>query len=182
MNCAFSVIVWLYITSHLSFAFVQEKASKNWESICQILSCEPILKNCIQLGCLGETDCKNCVQLNSPNCVRCIDTILIEQFYSINGQSTIICDRLNSVHLTTCEFFCRLNYKTSWQCESYNNFPLCNCLWSSTTTYNPSVSTTSRPFSNLSNITFQFYLIYLILIHSTYSSNVDWSRSVDLFS
>jgi hypothetical protein len=121
---------------------------RTWESICQILSCKPILDRCIRNNCLGKDDCRNCVLSEYQMCVRCVDGLLDEQYFTINGAQTIICDPVNNIHLTTCNFYCRMKESLTWKCEQAGGYPLCNCeqelTTSTTTTQLPTTTTTAK--------------------------------------
>jgi len=105
----------------------QNQSIRTWESICAILSCQSALDKCIRYGCIGLNQCRNCVQTENQNCLRCVDSILNEQFSTTNGTQTIICDSLNSLHETTCNFYCRMKERENWKCEEIGSFPICNC-------------------------------------------------------
>ncbi len=56
---------------------------RGWECICSILSSKPVLDNaCIRKSCLGKDDCRNCVQSENQMCVRCVDSLLDEQYFT----------------------------------------------------------------------------------------------------
>ena len=115
---------------------------RGWESICSILSCKPVLENCIRNNCLGKDDCRNCVISESQMCVRCVDGLLDEQSFTINGAQTIICDPVNNLHQTTCNFYCRMKETMTWKCEQIGGYPLCNCE-------SELMTTTSKPLGTL---------------------------------
>jgi hypothetical protein len=100
---------------------------KVWENICRILSCKPVLDNCIRNNCMGKDECRNCVQSENSICVRCVDGLLNDQIFTINGTQTIICDPVNSLHQTTCNFYCRMKEGLRWKCELIEGNPLCRC-------------------------------------------------------
>jgi hypothetical protein len=134
---------------------------KNWESYCAILSCQPVLNQCVQDGCLGISNCTNCVKTSDQNCVRCVDSIINEQLYTINGNPTILCDTTNSIHQAACGFYCRTKEETNWTCEIIEGYPLCNCNEKILATSTVS-STSAIPLGSLlSNTLFHFYFFYL---------------------
>jgi hypothetical protein len=115
---------------------------RGWESICSILSCKPVLENCIRNNCLGKDDCRNCVLSEYQICVRCVDGLLDEQYFTINGKPTIKCDPVNNLHETTCNFYCRMKESVGWKCEQIGGYPLCNC---DSEPPNPTRTTTPLP-------------------------------------
>lgn len=129
------------------------KSIRTWESVCSILSCQSVLDKCIRNNCMGLNQCRNCVQIENQNCLRCVDSILNEQYFSINGTQTIICDSKNMLHETTCNFYCRIKEINLWKCEQIGGYPLCNCngnnfisttTFTSTTTTATTTSTTTK--------------------------------------
>jgi hypothetical protein len=128
----------------------ETQGAKGWESICEILSCKPVLENCIRNNCLGKDNCRNCVLSENKICIRCVDGLWNEQNFAINGTQTIICDQVNNLHQTTCNFFCRMKNSLEWICEQIGGNPLCNCkselmaqTTTTTTTRLPTTTTTT---------------------------------------
>jgi len=148
------LILNLLIATDLVKTLEQNQTLKNWESVCSILSCKLVLDKCIQNGCLGTDQCRNCVQTQNQNCLRCIDSIINEQYFTANGSPTIICDSLNSLHETTCNFYCRMKESENWKCEQIGGYPLCNCYASSiSTTTLTTTSTTTMTTTSTTTIT-----------------------------
>jgi len=157
MTNLYLLIIWLLLTTKL----ISNEAQKTWLTTCRLLDCKPTLRECINDGCLGKQSCKSCIQLTNVACIKCFDDILneVDDFLG-SGQSTIICDKSNELHLTVCEFFCRINFKTYWQCDVLNGIPICNCnptlqitsqtspITNPTTTSSSSTQSTSQPNSS----------------------------------
>jgi hypothetical protein len=134
----------------ISSEHLRSQDQRGWESICSILSCKPVLEFCIRNNCLGKDDCRNCVISENPICVRCVDGLLDEQYFTINGAQTILCDPVNNLHQTTCNFYCRMKETITWKCEQIGGYPLCNCeseLISTTTITTPLLTTTATQIS-----------------------------------
>ena len=149
-----SLIFLLFLITDLAQSFDQKESVKNWESVCSILSCKTVLDKCIQNACLGADQCRSCVQTQNQNCLRCLDSIINEQYFTINGAQTIICDSLNSLHSTTCNCYCRMNESENWKCEQIGGYPLCNCYGStSTTTLSTTASTASTTTTSTASST-----------------------------
>jgi hypothetical protein len=131
---------------------VSKEEQKTWLTTCRLLDCKSTLRECISDGCLGKQSCKSCIQLTNIACLRCFDDILneVDDFLG-SAQSTIICDKSNELHTTVCEFFCRTNFKTYWQCDVLNGIPLCNCnaMPQSTSQMSPITNTTTVSWSTL---------------------------------
>lgn len=106
------------------------KTSKAWQSICKINSCEATLTDCINHSCFGKENCRSCVEDYLPSCTRCVDDIYDATALITlpDNRKTIICDMMNQLHLTVCNFFCRSSYKPNFKCEIINDFPVCNCI------------------------------------------------------
>jgi hypothetical protein len=60
-------------------------------------------------------------------CVRCVDGLLNEKDYTINGKPTIECDPINNLHQVTCNFYYRMKESLAWKCEQRGGYPLCYC-------------------------------------------------------
>jgi hypothetical protein len=118
-----SIVAIIFIKEIIAETLVQ----KGWESICSVLSCKPVLDNCIRKNCIGKDECRSCVQSENQICMRCFDSLINEQYFTINGNQTIICDQVNDFHQTTCNFFCRIKGSIAWKCEQFGGYPLCNC-------------------------------------------------------
>jgi hypothetical protein len=101
MNFNLIAFIYIIIASSLAKALNENEIVRNWEVICSILSCKSVLDRCIQNQCLGADQCRNCVLSKNKICSRCVDSILNEQFNTMNGTQTIICDSSNSLHETT---------------------------------------------------------------------------------
>jgi hypothetical protein len=138
MKILLNFLIIIQIILDISTFKIQE--TRGWESICSILSCKPVLENCIRNNCLGKENCRNCVLSENPICVRCVDGLLDEQYFTINGAQTILCDPVNNLHQTTCNFYCRMKETMTWKCEQIGGYPLCNCESELITT-----TTTTRP-------------------------------------
>jgi hypothetical protein len=170
-NTHFTLFI-IYLVSFKNLTNGSSYDQKNWESICSIFSCQPVFDTCILNQCFGIDSCRACVKTQNQNCLRCVDGIINEQYFSINGTQTIICDSINSLHETTCNFYCRMNEKENWKCETIGGYPLCNCYGpnlistSTITTTKPTTTTTdnSNQPQLLSKIIFvnKPYLIMLI--------------------
>jgi hypothetical protein len=133
----------------------ETQGARGWESICEILSCKPVLENCIRNNCLGKENCRNCVLSENQNCVRCVDGLWNEQYFAINGTQTIICDQVNNLHQTTCNFFCRMKNYLEWKCEQIGGYPLCNCkseLITPTKTTTTTIATTTTTSTTTTKI------------------------------
>jgi hypothetical protein len=122
----------------------ETQVPRSWESICSILSCKPVLENCIRNNCTGKENCRNCVLSENQMCVRCVDGLLNEQYFTINGAQTIICDPVNNLHQTTCNFYCRMKESFVWKCEQAGGYPLCNCESEPITTTTTTTITTKK--------------------------------------
>jgi hypothetical protein len=96
-------------------------------------------------NCLGKDNCQNCVLSENQNCVRCVESLWNEQYFPLNGTQTIICDQVNNLHQTTCNFYCRMKESQTWKCEQIEGYPLCNCITEkiTTTTLTSSTATTT---------------------------------------
>ena len=143
--------IFLLITvTSLDWRSNQDRSFKTWESICSILSCKSALDKCVQNNCFGLDGCRSCIKTENQNCLRCVDSILNEQYFSINGTQTIICDSVNSLHETTCNFYCRMKEINNGKCENIGNYPLCNCNDNNSTTAGSTATiytTTSEPIT-----------------------------------
>jgi hypothetical protein len=126
MKILLSLLIIIFIIKSIKTNNLKHQ-ERGWESICSILSCKPVLDNCIRKSCLGKDDCRNCVQSENQMCVRCVDGLLNEQDYTINGKPTIECDSANNLPQTTCNFYCRIKESLAWKCEQRGGYPLCNC-------------------------------------------------------
>lgn len=122
-----TVLLNLLLAISLIESFNQNRSKRSWDSICSLLSCQFVLNKCVQNSCLSIDQCRNCVQTENQNCVRCVDSIINEQFSTTNGTQSIICDAVNSLHETTCNFFCRMKEKNSGKCEQTGGYQLCTC-------------------------------------------------------
>ena len=120
-----SIFINILITINCVKSLIPDKSIRNWESICAVLLCKPVLDKCVQNECIGLTQCRNCVQNENPTCLRCVDTIMNEQYFTVNGTQTIICDQVNNLHETTCSFYCRTKEINDWRCEQIGGYPLC---------------------------------------------------------
>jgi hypothetical protein len=105
----------------------QTHHSREWQSICSILSCQPILERCVRNNCEGKDNCRNCVQSENPTCLRCVDGLLNNEDFLVNGIQTIACDVNNIQHQTVCNFYCRIKESFFSKCEIRDNYPVCNC-------------------------------------------------------
>jgi hypothetical protein len=140
------VVTILLVTTCLVEPICSVYLERTWESVCSILSCQSVFDKCIRNECLGVDECRNCVKNENQNCLRCVDSILNEQFTTFNGTQSIVCDEINGLHKTACNFYCRMNQKENWKCETVGGYPLCNCYESNliTTTLKPNVSVLSN--------------------------------------
>jgi hypothetical protein len=155
MKILLSLLIIIFIIKGIKTNNLKQH-ERGWESMCQILSCKPVLENCIRNNCLGKDGCRNCVLSENQMCVRCVDGLLNEQDFTINGKPTIICDPVNNLHQTTCNFYCRMKETITWKCEQIGGYPLCNCdseLISTSTITTPAPTTTttrtSKPLGSL---------------------------------
>ena len=133
----------------------QDRSFKTWETICSILSCKSALEKCVQNNWFGVDGCRSCIQTENLNCLRCVATIFNEQDFSINGTQTIICDSVNSLDETTCNFYCRMKEKNSGKCENIGNYPLCNCYDNNLTTEvstTTTITTTTEPITTTTTV------------------------------
>ena len=149
------IIIFLITQEKCTKQFVKEE-TRGWESICSILSCKPVLENCIRTNCIGKENCRNCVQNENEMCLRCVDGLINEENYLLNGNKTIICDSVNSLHLTTCNFYCRMKELLSWTCEQLGGYPLCNCkssLMTTSLTTTTIITTTTMPDTTITTAT-----------------------------
>jgi hypothetical protein len=159
MKIFFSLIIVILIVKDIKSNSLKRQ-ERGWESICSILSCKPVLENCIRNNCIGKDNCRNCVQSENQNCVRCVDGLWNEQYFTINGAQTILCDPVNNLHQTTCNFFCRMKNSLEWKCEQIGGYPLCNCegepmtptTTTTTTTTATTSATTNKPYGSLIGI------------------------------
>jgi hypothetical protein len=122
-----SILLILIFENSDCFKLNDSPVEKSWETICSILSCKPVLDKCIENDCIGIDQCKACVQSQNRNCNRCVDELLKEQLFSINGTQTIICDPMNNLHQTTCGFYCRMSENLDAKCQQVGDNPLCVC-------------------------------------------------------
>jgi hypothetical protein len=145
-------LISIFIRSSLVASFDSNHPLKNWQSICFILSCKSVLEKCIQNECFGVNECRNCVQSLNQICLRCVDNILNEQFNSANGEPVIVCDPINSLHETTCSFYCRMKEKESSKCEQIEGLPVCKCyektIITSTTEPDTTAISSTTPTTN----------------------------------
>jgi hypothetical protein len=137
------VIITIELIKGLNSENLNTQDPRGWESICSILSCKSVLDNCIRNNCIGKDNCRNCVLSENQMCVRCVDGLWNEQYFPINGTQTIICDPVNNLHLTTCNFYCRMKESFVWKCEQIGGYPLCNCETYLTNTSTSATTTTS---------------------------------------
>jgi hypothetical protein len=161
------ILLAIFLISIKSFTNGSSFAEKNWESICSIFSCQPALNTCILNQCWGKDACRNCVRTQNQNCLRCVDDILNEEYFSINGTQTIICDSINSLHETTCNFYCRIKEKETWKCEKIGGYPLCNCNepnFSSPTTVKSTTAPTTTENSNKPELLSKKLLLHALMI------------------
>jgi hypothetical protein len=142
----FAIIVTIFKV--ISSEHLRSQNQRGWESICSILSCKPILDRCVRNKCLGKDECRNCVLSEYQMCERCVDGLLNDKDFTINGKPTIICDPVNNLHLTTCNFYCRMKETITWKCEQIGGYPLCNCE-SDLMTTTTETTTTKIPLGSL---------------------------------
>ena len=129
--------------------------AKSWESTCSILLCEQAISQCVKNGCLGPKNCQSCLNINNPSCSVCYNDIINEDDqYQSNGEPTIICDASNEFHKLTCQFFCRIKFKTNSQCYNVNKIPVCNCIDEITTTTTPIPNPSINLSLNMNKICF----------------------------
>ena len=173
----------LFLT--LNVLIAKSEHSKGWETVCKIYSCQSVLKNCISNGCLGKDSCRSCIEVYDTSCSRCFDDIINEAVYAgSNGQSTIICDKANELHLVSCELFCRTNFITKFKCEVLNGLPICNCLGEQpiiSTTIDLTTSTASTTTTTSTTSTTTTTVITTTLKSNTsYPSNVEKCNTLNV--
>jgi hypothetical protein len=122
----------------------ENESARNWEVICSILACKSVLDKCVLDQCSGAYECRNCVFTQNQICSRCVDSILNEQENAPGGMQTIICDSSNSLHETTCNFYCRMKGRNNGKCEQTEDYSVCNC--------NENISTTTTSTTTLAPI------------------------------
>jgi len=103
---------------------------EGWEMICEMNSCQLILEECTNKGCLGKEGCKSCVESYQTTCLSCVLQIYDQTALVTleNDESTIVCDANNQLHKTVCNFYCRGLNKVYYKCETKEDQQICSCF------------------------------------------------------
>jgi hypothetical protein len=148
----------------LIYGFEGDPSFKSWEAICSILSCQSVLDQCIRYNCIGLNQCRSCVQTENQICVRCVDSVINQQYITINGTQTIECDEENPLHETICNFNCRLKEKPNWKCEKIKDNQVCYCFENDLmTTMSPTITLQTDPIKPIGSLlgNYNFYQLAL---------------------
>ncbi|RNA06504.1 NACHT and WD domain [Brachionus plicatilis] len=112
---------------------------KFWLTTCPLSGCTLTFNAC--LGCYGERNCKSCITSIKPECATCADDIFAEDgLETINENKYLLCDANDSFQVTVCHFHCRGRYYQTGKCTRLLNFPICECLSTTTSTIQTIIS------------------------------------------